>query len=144
MTRYNQGQFRPNNSEKYVGSYPITFRSAWELTFMNLCDNHPNIIQWASESIKIPYQHPETTRIHTYIPDFFIIYLDKNGTTHGELIEIKPLSQSIDEAVRTKRDARALMINKAKWAAANDWCRRNGLKFRVMTENQLYRKASGR
>ena len=144
MARYNQGQFRPKNSDKYIGSHPITYRSAWELTFMNLCDNHPNIIQWASESIQIKYQHPETTRWHTYIPDFFIVYIDKNGNTHGELIEIKPLSQSLDEAVRTKRDARTLAVNKAKWAAANDWCRRNGLKFRVMTEQQLYKSAPGR
>jgi hypothetical protein len=144
MAGYNQGAFQPRSPEKYVGTYPITFRSAWELTFMNLCDNHPNILNWASESIKIPYQHPLTGRMHQYIPDFYIIYLDKAGQTHGEIIEIKPLSQSVVEAVRSKRDAAALLVNQAKWAAAHAWCRQQGLKFRVMTENQLYRQAGGK
>ena len=144
MPVYNQGNFEPKNPQKYIGSFPIIFRSAWELTLMNVCDEHPNILQWASESIKIPYQDPLTGKQRTYIPDFFIVYLDKNGQTHGEIIEIKPLSQSVVEAVRSKRDAAALIYNQAKWTAAEDWCRRNGLRFRIMTENQLYRQAAGR
>lgn len=141
---YNQGVFQPKNPDKYVGTLPITYRSAWELTFMNLCDMHPYVQQWASESIKIPYQHPLTGKWHQYIPDFFIVFVDKNGKKHGEIIEIKPLSQSIPEAARSKRDQEALLINQAKWAAATEWCRRQGLRFRVMTEQQLYRTASGK
>lgn len=144
MAQYNQGAFEPRNPEKYTGTYPITYRSAWELTFMNLCDVHPNILNWASESIRIPYQHPLTTRWHQYIPDFYVVYMDKNGDVHGEVIEIKPLCQSLDEAVRNKRDAAALAINKAKWASAHVWCRQQGLKFRIMTEAQLYRQAGGK
>ena len=145
MPAYNQGKFEPTNPDKYIGKLPIVFRSAWELTLMNVCDQHPNIIQWASESIKIQYQDPlDPVQIRTYIPDFFIVYVDKNGQTMGELVEIKPLSQSLDEAVRSKKDAIALMYNKAKWAAAQEYCHRNGLRFRVMTENQLYRQAGGK
>lgn len=141
---YNQGVYQPKNPGKYVGTYPITYRSAWELTFMNLCDSHPSVLQWASESIKIPYQHPLTGKWHQYIPDFFIVFMDKDGKKHGEIIEIKPLSQSIPEAAKSRKAKEIYIINQAKWAAAVEWCRRQGLRFRVMTENQLYKTSPGR
>lgn len=144
MAYFNQGIYRPKNPAKYVGTQPITYRSAWELTFMNLCDQHPNVLSWASESIKIPYQHPLTGKWHQYIPDFFIIYVDKNGKKHGDIIEIKPMSQTVEEAARSKRDKAAFVVNQAKWKAAMEWCRKQGLNFRVMTEQQLYRSASGK
>lgn len=144
MAHYNSGTFVPKNASKYIGNTPITYRSAWELTFMNVCDSHPNILQWASESLKIPYVSPLDNRWHMYIPDFLIMYVDKAGTKHGEIIEIKPSSQSLDERAKSKRDKIALLVNKAKWKAAHDFCRKQGLTFRVMTELQLYRQASGR
>ena len=144
MAGYNQGIFQPKNPAKYVGSGPITYRSAWELTFMNLCDQHPNILQWASESIKIPYQDPFTGKLRTYIPDFLILFMDKNGAKRAEIIEIKPLSQSIPEAARSRRDQEALILNTAKWEAAQKWCKVQGINFRVMTEKQLYAQAGGR
>lgn len=142
MPKYNQGQFRPKNPQKYVGSGFPTFRSSWELTFMNLCDTHPNIIQWASESINIPYTHPGDLRVHQYVPDFLIVYVDKNGKNCGELVEIKPMSQTLEEHARTRRDAKQIVINRSKWRAAQEWCRRNGLHFRIITEYQLYRQVS--
>ena len=61
MTRsYIQGQYTPVNPGKYVGTYPIIFRSSWEFTVMKLLDTNPNILNWASESLKIPYQTPFT------------------------------------------------------------------------------------
>jgi hypothetical protein len=145
MAGYNQGAFEPKNPQKYIGTFPITYRSAWELTFMNVCDNHPNITQWASESIQIPYMDPfDPTKKRTYIPDFFIIYVDKNGAQHAEIIEIKPLSQSIPEAARTRKDQEAIILNEAKWKAAYAWCKAQNITFRIMTEQQLYRTAGGK
>ena len=138
--KYHSDVFQPKNPNKYVGTFPIVYRSAWELTFMNVCDQHPNILQWASESIQIPYQHPLTGRWHRYIPDFLILYTDKDGKRHGELVEIKPASQAILERARSKRDKEAFIINSAKWKAAEAFCAQKSLKFRVMTEYDLYRK----
>lgn len=140
MGHYNSGVFQPKNPTKYVGSYPIMWRSAWELTFMNVCDQHPSILQWASESLQISYQHPVTGRFHRYIPDFLILYVDKDGNRHGELIEIKPLSQTLLEKAKTKRDKAAYVVNTAKWKAAEAYCTTKGIKFRVMTEHDLYGK----
>lgn len=145
MPAYNQGTFIPSNPEKYVGKSPITYRSSWELTFMNLLDQHPYVNQWASESINIPYQDPFTGKLRTYIPDFMISYfIPSTGQRKIEIIEIKPLSQSIPEAARSKKDQEALILNEAKWQAAYKFCQLQGITFRVMTEQQLYRQAGGK
>ncbi len=142
MPKYNQGYFEPENIEKYIGNLPIIYRSAWELTFMNFCDNHPNIIQWASECLKIAYQHPHTGKWHRYIPDFLVVYIDIDGNKHGEIIEIKPKRQAVIETAKTKAALAVIEVNHAKWEAAIKWCEDNGLTFRVMTQEELYRNPS--
>ena len=74
IPRFARGKFMPKNQEKYVGTKTPTYRSSWEHAFMRLCDEHPNVYQWASESIKIPYRHPFTGKYTVYVPDFFIVY----------------------------------------------------------------------
>lgn len=138
MPKWNQGYFEPKNPAKYIGTKPIRYRSAWELAFMNVCDNHPNIMQWASESIKIPYVNPFTGKATVYIPDFLVIYIDKYGKRHGEVVEIKPSRQTTLERARTRNDKFAVALNMVKWKAAQAWASRNGLTFRVMTEEHLF------
>lgn len=137
-SKYHQDYFVPKNPKKYVGKTPIMYRSSWELTFMNVCDLHPNIIQWASESIEIAYQNPTTKRFHRYIPDFMIMIQDASGNKRVELIEIKPASQTLTEYAKSKRDKAALLINEAKWEAARRVCAERGMVFRVMTEHDLF------
>ena len=94
LPRFAKGKFTPKNQEKYVGLKTPTYRSSWEHAFMRLCDEHPNVAKWASESIKIPYRHPLTGKYTVYVPDFFVVYVDKNGRKNAELIEVKPKSQT--------------------------------------------------
>jgi len=73
------------------------------------------------------------------VPDFFIQYLDKNGRMLVELIEIKPASQTILERVgKNKYNQQQFVKNQAKWAAANIWCRQQGIKFRILNENDIF------
>ena len=132
------GEFVPKNEDKYIGTYPIVYRSGWELAFMHFCDNHPNIINWASESMKIPYKNPLTNRMSIYVPDFFIIYIDKNGKKHGEIIEIKPMKETFQERAKSKYDMLSLAINMAKWEAARLYAKKQGIMFRIMTEDSLF------
>ena len=60
----------------------------------------------------------------------------------AELIEIKPKKQSVIESKMSSRDRAVVAINYAKWAAAQKWCKRQGLSFRVITENDMF--ANGR
>ena len=89
MKKFASGTYTVENTSKYVGNKPPFYRSSWELAFMRMCDAHPNILKWASENVKIPYQNPATGRYSNYVPDFMIQYKDKNGAEHVELIEIK-------------------------------------------------------
>lgn len=138
--KYINGEFVPKNTQKYVGKLPITYRSSWEQQLMTLLDSHPNVIQWSSESITIPYVNPFTKRATVYVPDFLVVYVDKNGKKHGKVIEVKPLKEALDEHAKTRRDKAALQLNKAKWAAAIQWCSKHGLVFEVMTEAQLFQQ----
>ncbi len=139
MSKFAQGKFTITAPEKYVGTKVPRYRSSWEWSFMKFCDTNPSVQKWASEAISIPYRDPLTGRQTIYVPDFFIQYVDKNMKTHVELIEIKPASQTILERVGKNKFNQAQFVkNQAKWAAANAWCKQQGIKFRIVNENDLF------
>ena len=139
LPRFARGKFSPKNSEKYVGTKTPTYRSSWEHAFMRLCDEHPNVYQWASESIKIPYRDPLTGKYTIYVPDFFIVYQNKNGKTRAEIVEIKPDNQTMRESVGKNVYNQAQFVrNKAKWEAAGAYAKQNGVRFRIITEKDLF------
>ena len=144
MPNFAKGKFIVKNASKYAGTKVPTYRSSWELAFMNFCDNNDNILQWASEPIRIPYQHPLTGKITTYVPDFIVTYRGPKNTTHAELIEIKPKKQSLIEDKMNSRDRAIVAINHFKWEAAQRWCKANGLKFRVITEDDIFRQGGSK
>ena len=144
MPKYAQGIYELLNPKKYAGNKRPYYRSSWENAFMRFCDNHPGIINWASEAVQIPYRNPLTGKQTIYVPDFFITYQDKNGRKRAELIEIKPNSQTRLTERTSKRDKLAIAINHAKWEAAAKWCRLKGVTFRVVTEDDIFHKGKRR
>ncbi len=142
MTRWAQGNYDIQNPEKYVGRGRPRYRSGWELSFMRFCDTNDNVLQWASESIAIPYRNPVTGKASQYVPDFLVTYRTRDNTVRAELIEIKPKKQSVIESRMSSRDRAVVAVNYAKWDAAQKWCRRNGLTFRVITESDMFHNGS--
>ena len=139
--KWANGNYIPTNPEKYAGNRAPKYRSSWELAFFRFADNHPAVVQWASESIKIPYQNPFTGKNTVYVPDIFIVYQDKNGKQHAELIEIKPSSQTRMEAAgKNLQNQAAVVLNYAKWQAAAAWCKQKGIFFRVISEKDLFKR----
>lgn len=137
--KFASGKFTMKNPQKYIGTKIPQYRSSWEFSFMNFCDTSPSIQKWASEAINIPYKDPLSGRNTIYVPDFFIQYLDKNNKLNVELIEIKPSSQQIFEKVgKSKYNQAQYIKNQAKWAAAYAWCKQQGIKFRILNENDLF------
>jgi hypothetical protein len=139
MPKFQRGQFVPQQPDKYIGKRAPQYRSGWELAVMRMCDNHPAILGWGSETHRIPYKNPLTGKQTTYVPDLLIVYKDKNGKNHAEMVEIKPASQTIAEA-RTQAQKAAAVVNQAKWAACHAWCKSQGMGFRVITEHQIFNK----
>jgi len=138
MSHWAQGKYEVQNSAKYVGNGIPRYRSGWELSFMRFCDNNEHILQWASESIAIPYRNPVTGKMSQYIPDFLVTYRTRDNTMRAELIEIKPKKQSVIESKMNSRDRAVVAVNYAKWDQAMKWCKRNGLSFRVITELDMF------
>jgi len=113
---------------------------------MNYIDTNPNIIQWASEELFIPYKSPLDGKWHRYFPDFIIKMRDKDGKISTKMIEIKPRSQSVPPTPKGKgskptkkylREVATFGINSAKWHAAKEYCADHNWEFVVLTEKEL-------
>jgi TnsA endonuclease N terminal len=139
MSKYAQGKYQIKNLEKYMGKRLPTYRSSWEFTFCQFCDNNPAVLHWASEAIQIPYRNPVSGKQTVYVPDFLIVYTDASQRQHTEIIEIKPLKEATMETAKSYRDKLMVAINLAKWAAADNWARANNMKFRVVTEFDIFK-----
>lgn len=139
MASFSQGFFTPKNPDKYIGKGRIRYRSSWESYFMTFLDSNPNIQHWASESIVIPYIHPFTGKRTNYVPDFLVVYANKNGQQKAEIVEVKPKNQSIVETKQKSTKIKMIVaINHAKWKAASAYCKANGMTFRVIDETQMF------
>ena len=142
-----KGRFVPKHPEKYKGNPTnIVYRSSWELQFMGLLDKNPNVLQWASEEVVVPYKSPLDNRWHRYFPDFIVRMRDRDGKTVVKMIEIKPRSQSVPPEVRkdgqriTKKYLREVAtygVNNAKWEAAKEFCADRNWEFVVITEADI-------
>ena len=142
--KYASGQYSLMNASKYAGNKVPYYRSGWEHAFMRFCDNHPSVVNWASEAIQIPYRNPLTGKQTIYVPDFFIVYQNKKGKRKAELIEIKPKKQPSLTEKTSQRDRLAIAINHAKWEAAAKWCKLKGVQFRIITEDELFHQGNKR
>ena len=138
MTKFAQGTYQPKNPNKYVGKGNPRYRSGWEFSFFQFCDNNEAVLEWASEAISIKYIHPLTGKMKTYIPDVFLRYRTKNNKICTEIIEIKPRKQSVIEGRMNEKDRMVVAVNHAKWKAAQAWCKKAGIVFRVLNEDAMF------
>lgn len=148
-----KGKFKPKNPKKYIGNIEnIVFRSLKERRMMVLFDESANVIEWASEEIIIPYFYQVDNKQHRYFPDFYVKMKRKDGTFRKMIIEYKPKVQTLPPKVpdpkkkpSRKRQNRYLketleyIKNQSKWSAAKVFAESNGMKFLVVTEDDLKR-----
>ena len=145
MSKFAQGRFNMKNPGKYAGIKTPFARSSWEFVFMKMLDEHPGVESWASESVQIPYRDPFTGKYTIYVPDFFIVYVDKDGAKHAELVEVKPSTQTFSNKVgKSQYNQQQYIKNVAKWQAANAWCQQQRIKFRVVNEGEIFHQGSKR
>lgn len=138
-----KGVFKLSNPEKYRGDYSnIIYRSLWELKLMRYLDQHPDVMEWASEEFYIPYIHPVDKKPHRYFPDFWVRKKTKLGT-EVLVIEVKPHIQTIKPVQGNKKkktfvaEALTFAVNEAKWKAAEEFCKDHGWNFLKLTEKEL-------
>tara|TARA_R110000782_G_scaffold118084_3_gene208597 strand:- start:960 stop:1418 length:459 start_codon:yes stop_codon:yes gene_type:complete len=141
---FKRGIYRPKNKHKYIGRSTPNYRSSWELHFFQWCDRNPNVLEWAAEAVVIPYISPVDSKTHRYFVDNILILKEGNKNTKY-LVEIKPSKQTIPPTITRKKKRETILheqityeINKAKWDAANNWSIKNGYKFIIITEKELF------
>lgn len=137
------GRFSPINPKKYLGDPTnIWYRSLWEKQVMRHLDTNLNVVEWSSEEIVIPYLSPVDNKWHRYFPDFFV-----RTKTGAMILEVKPKNQSVAPKVKkrvTKQYINEVMtygVNQAKWKAADEYCADRGWIFKIITEDELFKKA---
>jgi len=142
-------KYIPENPDKYVGnSNNIICRSNWERKFCKYLDKNQNIVRWASEELKIPYFSTIDKQIHHYYPDF-LFEAKVNNDVQTFVVEIKPKKQTVKP--NTKKNKRAYLnecitfeINNCKWKAAEEYCKKNGWNFKILTEESLFKTKNAR
>jgi hypothetical protein len=140
-------RFIPINENKYVGKdFPVC-RSSWETRFCEWCDKNPCIVSWASEAVQIPYFDPISKKNRRYYPDFSMVVKDAQGKLNKYLVEIKPYKETIPPSAHGNKKDRTVMYefctyqtNVAKWKAAQIFCRKYGITFKVLTEKDLFKE----
>lgn len=108
---------------------------------------NPSVLQWASEIAAIPYFDPVKRKNRRYYPDFLIKVKDKDGKEVMYCVEIKPYKEILPPKNGTKKSEKTkihevttYMTNSAKWKAADDYCKKRGWIFRLITEKELFNK----
>ncbi len=109
---------------------------------MRYLDENPNIIWWGSEELPIPYYSPIDKKKHRYFPDFIAKIRKSDGKVMTYIIEVKPEKQTRPPTQKRKtktfiQEAMTYEVNKAKWHAAEEFCKDHGWQFLVLTEKHL-------
>lgn len=138
--------------KRYNGDYPIVYRSSYELAFMRWLDCDNQVIEWSSESFRIPYIDFSSVppRQRTYFVDNSATYRVKDEKT-GKwvkkkfLIEVKPYSQTIEprknkNKERYASDMLTFIKNMSKWKTAIIYAKERGWGFKVVTEREIFKK----
>jgi len=143
-TKTYKGKFRINNPAKYRGDINnVVYRSLWELKFMKWCDTNPNVSEWGSETVIVPYISPLDKKVHRYFVDFYIKVKSRDGKVQKYLIEIKPERFTKPPAIPQKKTKRFVDevfqygVNDAKCKAAFEFCNDRNMKFMIFTEKDL-------
>lgn len=138
-TKHAQGVYKPVNPQKCKSQIP-SYRSSWERDICVSLDLSPSVLNWAIEPFSINYVCPISNKIKNYFPDFYVEYVDAEGKIRAQLIEVKPYKQCHMELAKSKKDKLTVLINQAKWSFAMDYCNKNGIEFKIITERNLYKK----
>mgnify|MGYP003116671180 FL=1 len=140
-----KGRYNPINPKKYRGNpNQIIYRSLWEKKVMVYCDKNDAILEWGSEEIIVPYLSPWDGRIHRYFPDFYMKVKQADGSIKKFIVEVKPKAQTKEPIKNPKRKTRKWFgevknwgINQAKWKSAEEYCKDQGMEFKIFTEDHI-------
>lgn len=145
---YKQGFYKLINSSKYIGDpNNVKFRSSWEYAFCSYLDNNEKVTKWACEQPIITYTDLRN-KVHRYYPDFFYqIKTNDDNFMKSVIVEIKPKVEIYPPSRPKNETSKALenyeyavrthIKNKQKWSAAEEYAKKRGMEFVIITEEHL-------
>ena len=105
-------------------------------------DSDPTVLEWSSEEMFVIYTSPLDRKIHRYYPDM-IVTKQIGADVKTFMIEIKPLQQTKmpKKGKRSHRqflkETKTFAVNQAKWEAAQRYCDKHDMIFKILTEKEL-------
>ena len=87
---------------------------------------------------------PVKEKICRYFPDFIVEMLEDNGKIQKYVIEIKPKRQTLPPVQGKKKnktyinEVNTYAVNQSKWKSIVEWCEDRMVKFKVITEKDLF------
>jgi hypothetical protein len=149
MTKYIQGHYKLRHPEKYIGDINrVVYRSSWELQLDQFLDNNIKVLKWGAEVVTIPYLKPTDNRMHKYIVDFYVEFINSANEVKYMLLEVKPQQQTKPPKATHKNclyEQAVYAINMCKWRAAEQWCKMQSIKygkkveFKILTETSIFK-----
>jgi hypothetical protein len=136
-SRYKQGYINPKSCKKLFESQQnekIIYRSSYEKRFILWLEKSEKVKYWGSECISIEYIGEDGQK-HHYWPDYIVEFIDGRKF----VFEVKPYSQTVQPDPRCEYAYREYKKNMLKWTAARQFCERNGMHFKVITEHIISR-----
>jgi len=146
---FKQGIYKPQNPIKCLNKDNIVYRSGLERKLMLVLDKNPNVVQWSSEKVIIPYKHPVksaqsgTPQYARYFVDFYM-KLKVGEVVKEYLVEVKPERQCSAPTNHGNKKRTTLLyenlqwaINQAKWEAAEAYCKKKNYKFLIINEKNI-------
>lgn len=152
---FKQGLYKPQNPSKCLNKTPPEYRSGLERKLMLVLDKNPNVIEWSSEKVIVPYKHPVksaqsgTPQYARYFVDFYM-KLKVGEVVKEYLVEVKPERQTRKAENHGNKKQSTLLyeqlqfaINTSKWEAAKKWCedqkrlKNRDIKFLIITEKNI-------
>lgn len=151
-----KGYYQILNKDKYYpsGKVPI-YKSSWEMQVFYALDINPNVLYWGYEPLEIYYYNPRYLKYSVYYPDILCHIRMDSGVEQKILIEIKPTKYTVmpkkpnppkentpakwerfrRSQINYENNLKDYMVNLAKWEAAQRWCQKNGVMWRILNEN---------
>jgi len=132
--------------DEYMKSYKdgcVNFKSSLEYKAIRYCDFNKHITKWSLEPFAVKYLKPTDGKVHRYFIDFFIEFSSGDKfivevKSKGETVPPKkPKTNSTKSMIRYQKAMQTFAVNQAKWEAAKKFAEEKGIKFIILTEEEL-------
>ncbi len=148
-----QGWYQLLNPDKFIKpidehmkSYKdgsVNFKSRLELKAIKYADFNKYVAKWSLEPFHVKYLKPTDGKVHRYFIDLFLEFASGDKfiveiKSKGETVPPKqPKNKTQKALLNYQRALQTYAVNEAKWKAAGEFAKEQGMRFIILTEDEL-------